>query len=273
MTKPIYILTLLLLLVACQGRERKQEESFDSKFVVRSYHSNSDNPENLKSVKYYDSSDRLLREIGREGDCIRYIYDERGKLLEKVWGRGCQQVMGVRNILIYDYLGNHVGAYTTSDTLVNIDTVSFEQIYFYDSENRLVKEKIAERIEPQGDTIKTWNYYTYVGNKKDSLLVKENNGLLWKGVYNYDTTGRLLELRKTRRDTYENEYFLYDDFGKLVEKQTKTNYKIATPLGVAKAPNSRTTSTYDSAGFQTKEILYHNGKAVVQVVHTKEYKN
>ncbi|WP_147294329.1 hypothetical protein [Pontibacter diazotrophicus] len=114
-----------------------------------------------------------------------------------------------------------------------MDTVNFEQIYFYDIENRLVKEKIAERVESQGDTIKTWNYYTYVGNKKDSLLVTEGNGLLWKGAYKYDTTGRLVELRKTRRDTYENEFFLYDDLGRLVEKQTITNYKFDTPVGVS----------------------------------------
>ncbi|RDV10245.1 hypothetical protein DXT99_26700 [Pontibacter diazotrophicus] len=232
MTKTIYILTLLFL-VACQSREGKQQEGFDPEYVVKSYYSNADDPENLKLLKYYDSSDRLLREIGKEGDCIRYIYDKTGKLIEKVWGRGCQQVQGVRSILFYDTLGNLLGTYTTSDTLVNMDTVNFEQIYFYDIENRLVKEKIAERVESQGDTIKTWNYYTYVGNKKDSLLVTEGNGLLWKGAYKYDTTGRLVELRKTRRDTYENEFFLYDDLGRLVEKQTITNYKFDTPVGVS----------------------------------------
>lgn len=272
MTKTIYILTLLLLF-ACQSREEQLQETFESHYVVESYYSNADDPKNLNSVKYFDSSDRLIREIGKEGDCTQYIYESSGKLKEKVWGRSCDQVQGVRHILIYDTLGNHVGTYSTHAAIVDLDTVKFEQINFYDRENRLVKEKVAERIEAQGDTIKTWNYYTYNRNRIDSLVVKENDGLLWKGVYRYDSTGRLIEVKKNRRDTFENEFYIYDDLGRLIEKQTKTNDKVASPMGTHKVPDTKRAYTYDSTGFQAKEILYHDGKAVVQIVKVKEYKN
>jgi YD repeat-containing protein len=99
MTKIIYILTLLLL-VACQSRKKQQQENFESQYLVKSYYSNDDDPKNLSIVKYYDSSDKLIREIGKEGDCIRYIYDEAGKLKEKVWGRSCEQVQGVVRSII-----------------------------------------------------------------------------------------------------------------------------------------------------------------------------
>lgn len=272
MKETIYILTLLLL-IACQSREKQLQETFESLYVVKSYYSNADDPKNLNSLKYFDSSDRLIREIGKEGDCTQYIYDSSGKLKEKAWGRSCDQGMEVRHIFIYDSLGNHVGTYSTHEAFVKLDTVQYEQINFYDSENRLIKEKIAERVEPHGDTIKMWNYYTYNGNSKDSLVVKENDGLLWKGVYKYDSTGRLIELKKNRMDTFENELFIYDDFGRLVEKHTETNDKVATPMGTLKVPDTKKTYTYDSTGFQAKEILYHDGKAVIQVVNIKEFKN
>lgn len=264
----------LLLIVACQSREKQQHQSLEAQYVVKSYYSNADDPKNLNAVKYYDSSDRLLREIGKEGDCIRYIYDETGKLVEKVWGRSCGQAqVAVRHILIYDSLSNHVGTYSTFNTLVDMDTVHYEQIYFYDSEKRLVKEKIAERVESSGDTIKTWSYYTYDGNKKDSMVIKENDGLLRKGAYKYNKSGKLVELRKTLRNTFDNEHFIYDNLGRLIEKRTKTNEKVTTPMGVLKLPDTKKVYTYDSAGFLNKEILYHDGKAVVQIVNIKEYKN
>lgn len=272
MTRTIYIL-ILLLLVACQSREKQLQEPFESGYVVKSYYSNADDPKNLNSVKYYDSSDRLIREIGKEGDCTQYIYDSNGKLKEKVWGRSCDQVQGVRHIFIYDSFGNHVGTYSTHEAFVKLDTVQYEQIYFYDSENRLVKEKVAERVEPQGDTVKTWNYYTYNGNRKDSLVVKENDGLLWNGVYKYDSAGRLIAVEKTRRNIFENEFYTYDDLGRLIEKQTKTIDKVTSPVGTLKVLDTKRVYTYDSTDFQAKEILYHDEKAVIQVVNIKEYKN
>ena len=273
MTKTIYILTLVLF-VACQSQEKQQQERLEYEYVVKSYYSNPEDSKNLHTIKFYDSSDRLLREIGREGDCIRYIYDETGKLKEKVWGRSCEQVHGaVRSILIYDSLDNHVGTYTTHDSLVNLDTLDYKQTYFYDSKNRLIKEKTAERVEPSGDTVETWNYYTYDGNRRDSVVIMENDGLLWKGAYKYDKSGKLVELRKTRRNIFENEYFIYDNHGRLIEKLTEVNDKVASPIGVVKVPDSKIVYMYDSAGFLSKEILYHDGKAVVQEVNIKEYKN
>lgn len=269
MTKTIYIWALILI-VACQSREKKQQESFAPQYIIKSYYDNSNDYKNLKAIKYYDLSNRLLRETGKEGDCTRYLYDETGKLIEKVWVRSCEQGQGVRSIFIYDSSGNHVGIYMTLDTLVNLDTVEYEQTYFYDNENRLVKEKVAERVEPLNDTVETWNYYSYDGDKKDSVIVKENDILLWKGDYKYDMNGRLVELRKTRRNTYENEYFIYDDLGRLIEKQTKTNGNVVTPMGIVEIPDTKRVYTYDSTGFQNKEILCHDGKAIVQIINIKE---
>ncbi|RDV12014.1 hypothetical protein DXT99_23070 [Pontibacter diazotrophicus] len=43
--------------------------------------------------------------------------------------------------------------------------------------------------------------------------------------------------------------------------------------GVLKAPDLKTVYSYDSTGFLAKEILYHDGKGVVQIVNIKEYEN
>jgi hypothetical protein len=270
--KAVYIF-ILCLVAACQSQGEGSQSDFNSFYEVYSYYGNPDDPKNLRSVRYFDSSNKLLRELGGDVGCTRYIYDETGKLIETVWGRSCEQRHGVRNIFIYDSLNNHIGNFTTYDTLISLDTIQFQQTFFYDSANRLVKEKTGERVESPFDTIATWKYYFYSGSKIDSVKLLENDGLLWNIAYRYDKKGRLEGLRKTRGNTYENEYYIYDGFGKLIEKGTNSNEKVTSPMGSFDMPETKRVYTYDSSGFQTKEILYHDGKAVVEVNNIKKFKN
>ncbi len=97
--------------------------------------------------------------------------------------------------------------------------------------------------------------------------------MLWRVAYQYDPKDRLAELIKTRGDTYEKEYFVYNQSGNLVQHGTKTNEKLTIPIGTFQKPDSKRIYTYDSTGFQTQEILYHNEKAIVQVINIKKYKH
>ena len=265
-----YIL-ILILIISCRTIEKTPINNPIPKYVITSYYNNPDEPKNFFSAKYYDSSDNLIREIGRDGDCERYIYDTNGVLIETIWGRTCDN--GVRKIFIFDSLGNHIGYYRTFDTLVNLDTVPFEQIKFYDSQNRLIKEKVNERKSSEGDTIKTWNYYSYDGAIKTSVVIKENNITIWNGTYKYDSVGRLTELKKIRKRVFEIEYYIYDSIGRIIEKGTKSNGKLITEMGTYEIPDRKRIYSFDSTGFAFKETLYQDDKVELRVFNIKTYNN
>jgi len=257
------------LITSCRDSEKVPQDTIVSQYVITSYYNNSDDPKNFASAKYYDSSNKLIREIGGDGDCTRYIYDETDKLIETIWGRTCEY--GVRQILIFDTLGNHIGYYRPLDSIFDIDTIQFDQIKFYDSQNRLVEEKVDERKNVHGEKIFTRNYYTYEGENKSSVEIKENDITIWKGTYQYDTKGRLVELKKVRKSVFEIDYYVYDDSDRLIEKGTKSNVKTITPLGTFDYPEKKRVFQYDSTGFLNKEIVYHDNKILVKVINIKTY--
>jgi YD repeat-containing protein len=270
MRTQIHIL-ILLLITSCSFNTKETKESTVPSYKVISYYNNTVDQKNIFSIKYYDSSDRLIREIGRDEDCTRYIYDGKGRLIETIWGRTCGS--GMRQIYIFDSSGNHVGFYKTEDTVhICTDTVKFEQIKFYDSQNRLTAEKVDERHDMEEDTISTWNYYTYGGKIKAAVEIKENEIAIWHGLYHYDTKGRLIELEKVRNNDFEIEYYIYNDSGQLIEKGTKSNGKLITKIGTFKIPNRKRIYDYDSTGFATKETLYQDDKVELRIFNVKTYR-
>ena len=140
--KLCYIISIFLIYIWCASCQSNQKTSnnkkynFEYDYEIKHYFS--DDLENCQDTKFY-LNDRLIRETNKEGGCIRYVYDTKGKLLETNWSRNCGN--GYRTIFIYDSLDNHIAYYKTMDTIINLDTISINQIYFYDSENRLIKER------------------------------------------------------------------------------------------------------------------------------------
>ena len=60
----------------------------------------------------------------------------------------------------------------------------------------MTKEKVGERSNLNDETITTWNFYTYDGEQKASVIIKENDITTWNGTYKYDSLNRIIELKK-----------------------------------------------------------------------------
>jgi YD repeat-containing protein len=257
---------IIFLIVNCiTTKDEESVNEFTAHYFIDSYHDDSDDPNNFISTKYYDSTGKLLREVTRDGHCIQYIYNKNNQLSETVTGRNC--TYGRRSIFMYDSLGNHLGIYNTMDSVINLNTIIFEQTKYYDSSNRLIKEKVSERQTMNGEVIETWNLYKYDSNLRTSLEVIENDITIWYGTYTYDSTGNFLQLNKNRNERYEIETFVYNSIGQLVEKEIKNNEKLVTSLGTFNKPERRTVFKYDSTNFLYEETIYHDEKFLVKTIH------
>lgn len=263
MKTKIQIIIVSIFIASCGTSNKETVDEFTANYKIESYY----HPDKYISTQYYDSLDNLLREVTRDGLCFQYIYNKANQLAEIVTGRNCNY--GRRSILIYDSRGNHLGNYETMDSVVNLDTISFEQTKFYDGSNRLIKEKISERKTMEGDVIQTWNMYKYDNTLKTSMEVKENEITAWYGIYKYDSTNNIVELSKTRNEREEFETFTYNKLGQLVEKEIKNNEKLETPMGIFDKPVRRTTYKYDSTNFLYEETIYDDEKFTVRTTYKK----
>ncbi|MGC1204247.1 MAG: hypothetical protein WA839_05085, partial [Flavobacteriaceae bacterium] len=156
----IFQITIIFLFnLSCRTSDNNSGNELTYQYKVDSYYNNTNEAKNFISTKYYDSNDKLLREIKRDGICIEYLYNENNKVAETVTGRNCD--FGRRSIFIYDSAGNHLGNFETLQANIDLDTVNFEQTKFYNDLNQLVKEKISETKSIDGELIEIWNLYKY----------------------------------------------------------------------------------------------------------------
>ena len=86
MRKSISIFLFLLLVISCHLINKDKVYSFDYDYEIKSYYTNTSNPENLRYIEYY-KDEKLIRKIGRDGDCTTILYYENGKIKEIRWGR------------------------------------------------------------------------------------------------------------------------------------------------------------------------------------------
>lgn len=271
-TRSYFTAILLLLCFTLYGCSKDEPAAFDYSYEVDKYYGDPANPKNYRSTSYYSSDDVLLRTAGSEIGCTDFIYDDSGKLLEKHWSRSCTYVSR-KEFMIYDDSGNLLGSYTTHDSLINLDTVSYEQIYFYDDVNRLVKERILKTTNSDDHMVEYWREYTYSGDRISEEVTTFNGHTIWNGVYEYGDDGKLAAIHRTRGNLTENEFFRYDASGKLVEKRISSTENPITPKVGFSAGNNRTVYEYDSSGFLTREILIgHRGNAEVVTNYIKSKK-
>lgn len=263
----IYISIITLLLVSCNS-ERKNIDSFynfDYDYELRSYYS--DDLENHKSAQFYKDG-KLIRRTSREGGCEVFHYDSTGRLIETTWGRNCEY--GRRTIFMYDSLNNHIGYYSTLDSIVNLDTVKFTQTLFYDSDNRLVKERTDKRKDMQGIEFEIWNLYTYTDSLIQTETILRNQDTLWTGEYFYDSNNNLIKIHRVRNSLYETELFRYNKNGLLIEKEIISTENPVTPKTSFSAGNNTRTYKYDSDGILTEEaVLNHEGKVQIKTIYKK----
>lgn len=223
--------------------------------------------ENCKSAQFFFNG-KLIRRTAHEGGCEVFHYDSTGRIMEITWGRNCED--GRRTIFIYDSQNNHIGYYSTMDSVVNLDTVEFEQIFFYDTYNRLIKERTDKRNDVNGVEFEIWKFYTYIDNLIHTETTLVNNDTLWVGKYSYDLNYNLTKIHRVRIGLFETELFKYNKNGLLIEKEIRSTKNPLTPETSFSAGNNRRTYKYDSDGVLTEETVFnHEGKDQFRTIYKK----
>lgn len=133
---------LALLLFSCKTPPIFQYRHSEYTRCVSTYIGNPRHPANLHKRLYYDNIGNLRELILYGGDVrvVKYYFDSNQvQLQEYRCFRNCDN--GLRTLSKFDSLGRLLGYYRTTLPSIDIDTCKIEQVYFYDNENRVIKEK------------------------------------------------------------------------------------------------------------------------------------
>ncbi len=262
--------TIFCFTVSCSPPERTSNKlDFEYDYEILTYLGDTTDLKNLEQTKYFDKNGKLVRQTGKHG-CRRFLYDSNGHLIEEIWSRNCKY--GVRELMIYDSRYNLLGTYKTNDSLVNLDTIKFKQIYFYDSNDGLIKELVHSWNDSQGNNHEQWNSYIYQNKRRvKELDMQDSTGFIWSGTYHYDSVGNLVSIRKVRNHIFETQTFKYDNATRLIEKEMKSNEYPLTPNIGFSAGNNRTLYKYsDSGQLLEKKVLSHLGRVDSKTYYLKK---
>lgn len=264
---------VILAIASCNSSDKVSNTwDFDYDYEIMKYYGDTLNKKNLQHVEYYDKDGKIIRIAGTEAGCTRFVYNNQGRLTEKVWGRNCDN--GIRELMVYDSAGNLIGTYKTRDSLVNLDTVKSRQRYFYDAENNLIKELEREWNDTEGKHFEKWIFYVYENRQKIRDTIKENESITWIGSYLYDSNKKLISLNRVRKSIFKTETFKYDSAGRLVESEVKSNEYPLTPNVTFSTGNNRTFYKYNPDGLLIeKRTLSHKGKVNSRTSYIKRRKN
>ena len=267
MKTSINILLILILLSSCHSDRSKSVSfyNFDYDYELRSY--NSDDLENHKSSQFYLGG-KIIRHTDREGGCFRYYYDSVGRITETTWGRNCDD--GLRTIYVYDSLKNHIGYYIAEDSNDSFDNQKFVQIYFYNSENRLINERTDEGVDITGVSYEIWKYYTYSGDLINTETIIRNSDTIWIGFYSYNSKKQLKSIHRIKDEFYETERFKYNNNGLKVEEEIRSNKDQITPETSFSSGNNKIIYKFDSEGIiKERKTLNHNGEVFNTTIYRK----
>ncbi|HEV8515510.1 MAG TPA: hypothetical protein VGQ59_19640 [Cyclobacteriaceae bacterium] len=246
---------------------------FEYDYQILTYNGDTTSNENLRRTEYYNADGKIIRSIGRDQGCMRFIYDSIGHLIETIWGRNCNY--GVRELMIYDSSYNLLGSFRTRDSLVNLDTVKYKQTKFYGTRNNLIKELNHEWNDLKGERHEEWNLYVYEGDKRiKEIDLQDGTGLVWTGTYEYDSAGNLKAIKKIRNQIFKTETFKYDSNRRLIERELKSNEYPLTPDVSHSASNNKTLYKYNGIGQLVEEVaLNHKGKVYSRVFCLRKSKS
>jgi hypothetical protein len=265
-------LYITFIFVSCTTSDKVPNTvDFDYDHEIKTYYGDT-LAKNLRYIEYYNEADKLIRTTGLDEGCTRFVYDNQGHLLEKIWGRNCDH--GIRELMIYDSSYNLLGTYRTRDSLVNLDTVKFRQRFYYDADNNLTKELVREWNSSDGEHFEQWFSYTYKNGIKVSDTIKQNESIEWIGTYTYDSKNTLISINRLRNRISKTETFKYDSAPRLIESEIKSNEYPLTPEVSFSAGNNKTFYKYDQDGQLTeKKVLSHKGKVQSRTIYLRTGKN
>ena len=259
---------MLLLISSCNSDREKVNRTynFDYDYELRSY--SFDDLDNHTGIRFYLNG-QIIRSIYKESGCKKYYYNSTGKIKESTWSRNCSYT-GRRTIFIYDSLNNHIGHYNTMDSVINFDTIAIDQTNFYNSNNKLIKERINKGVDIYGKKFEIWRHYTYSDSLIKSEITLDNNDTVWVGNYFYNSKNNLTKIHRTRNNVYETELFKYNINGLLIEQEIISTKNPVTPTTSHSAGNNTTTYEYDSNGtLIATTILNHKGEISSKTIYKK----
>lgn len=252
-----------MALFGCQSNKDRVpdfSDNIDYQYSETKYMDNHNNEEHIVSIKYFNKQNQLIEQVGHEFR-VKYTYDDKGNLTETFSCRMYNCDIGWRSILVYDSSGNHVGTYTTLDTLVNMDTVKVEQVKFYDNKKRLIKELAERGKDLNNDKFEYWKFYQYENERILSAIETRNGDTVWVGTYDYNKSGNLIRINRKNREKYKNEQFEYDKSNRLINWTIDSNENPLTENTSYSVSNNTTAYEYNHKGQLIREVTYnHKGE-------------
>ena len=254
------IILIIFFLFGCNSKTKVPDFSSDIDYSYESIEY-SGNPEknDIKSYKFFDSNGKLVEEIGNEYR-IKYSYNPKGQLKEKLNCRLYNCDLGWREILVYDNNGNYIGSKNIAKNIKNVKPRKFEQIKFYDENNNLVKELSDSGTDVDGNNWANWKYYSYKNNKITKEIEKCNDKIIWIGEYNYDNHDNLISIERKNNLKYETESFQYDKLKRIIKESVKNDELLDDNVSFS-VHNNSTIYKYDKLGRIVEETtINHKGE-------------
>ena len=219
-TKYKLIYGLALALVSCKSPQLFRSSHSDYSNCVSIYSGNPRFKSNLSQRRYFDSVGNLRESISYGGDVrvTKYYYDSNQVLIEKYQClRSCDN--GFRTIPKYDSLGRLFSYCRTYEASINIDTCAVDQQFFFDDQDRLIKERT---INYKGIT--RWKFYSYEKNQVSREVELKGLDTISTSEFYY-SDGLLDSINvEQKKDQFTKHYF-YDSSNNLIERKAVSNNK------------------------------------------------
>ena len=257
------ILLLFIIISGCQSRSEFPDVSNQIDFAYKQLkYSDKVSNKNLIGIRYFSNDSLLIETIGFE---YRYklIYDINNKLIEEYGCRMYNCKVGSRKLYFYDKNKNLIGNYFTLDSIVDKDTIKFEQTKFYNSNNLLKKELIHSGKGAKGMYFETWKEYEYLDNQIIKELKTRNSDTIWVGNYSYDRNNKVSQISRKFRDKFEIEIFSFNQFNKIKTQTIISNEHQIDKHTSYSVNNNRTEYLYYENGLIKEETRFnHVGEKV-----------
>lgn len=254
------LILLLLLIFGCNSETTIPDFSSDIDYSYKSIQYKG-NPEknDIISYKFFDSNGKLLEQIGNEYR-IQYIYNLKGQLKEKLNCRMYNCDSGWREILIQDKYGNYIGSKNLPKNIKKIEPRKFEQIKFYDKNNKLIKELSDTGTNIEGNKWEKWIYYSYKKYKRIKEIEKSNGKIIWIGEYKYDSQDNLVSIERKNNFKFEIEEYQYDKQKRIIRESIRNDEELEDNVSFS-AKNNSTIFKYDKHGKIVEETTFnHKGE-------------
>ncbi|MBO6523044.1 MAG: hypothetical protein JJ971_04400 [Balneolaceae bacterium] len=255
---PFLLVTLFLVCSFCEPDSSTpdliQQIVFDHGVKIETTF---ENGHSRDSYEYYNDNDKLIESVGYEYRS-QLKYDSLGVLKEVFHCRMYNCEIGIRELFIYDNSGNNIGSYATTDSLVNIDTVSFTQTKYYNALNQLVREMTNSGTDVYGEDFEYWSHYNYENDLIKIEFQTRNRDTIWTGSYSYNSRELLEKIEYWNEENYRFITHRYNENEKLVSKTLESGPEELAENVAFHVNSNKYEFAYDSLGRKSEAKLFNH---------------